>query len=125
MKYSRTAKVIMPDGSEGTAPMREDGLIDMTKAVAAPVKGRLRSAWGPDTSRRRPLRIRSLNNRWTDSGDRTSPDARGGNAYPGGGKTSTVVPVFLRKWRWEQGHGNGCGRRPHGTRSSGYPDPVI
>ena len=36
--YRRTAPVIMPDGSPGTAPMNDMGLIDMSKAVPAPYK---------------------------------------------------------------------------------------
>lgn len=38
MKYSRSVNVIMPDGNPGTAPMREDGFVDMSKAVPAPFK---------------------------------------------------------------------------------------
>lgn len=38
MRYMRTAPVIMPDGNPGTAPVREDGLIDISKAVPAPYK---------------------------------------------------------------------------------------
>ena len=37
-KYNRTAPVIMPDGRPGMAPMNDRGLIDLSKAVASPVK---------------------------------------------------------------------------------------
>jgi len=95
MKYSRTAPVVLEDGNPGTAPVREDGLIDISKAVPAPVKADVRPGVGPGMAS-----VQTPINPYTQKPMgptvQTGPPPTRVVETPtgGGGATSVVVPTF-------------------------------
>jgi hypothetical protein len=95
MKYSRTAPVIMPDGNPGTAPIREDGFIDVSKAVPAPFKLDTQKGVGEGMA---PIEtpINPYNRAPVGAPVQTGPPPTRVVESPtvGGGATSNVVPLF-------------------------------
>ncbi len=95
MKYSRTAQVIMPDGNPGTAPIREDGFIDMSKAVPAPFKlDTQKGVGGMMAPTETPINPYSRAPVGGPIQTGPPPTRVVETPTPGGGATSSVVPLF-------------------------------
>jgi hypothetical protein len=94
-KYSRTAPVIMPDGNPGTAPVREDGLIDLSKAVHAPFKLETQPGVGPGMAPTQTP-VNPYSRKPVGAPVQTGPPPTMQVETPtgGGGKVRGVVPLF-------------------------------
>lgn len=112
MKYSRIAQVIMPDGNPGTAPMREDGLIDLSKATPAPFKLDTQKGVGPGMVPTE-VPVNPYTRQSAGAPIQTGPPPTRVVETPtaGGGATSSVVPIF--------GGGGGRGTKVTGTGPGG------